>query len=202
MNLARRLVLLVAFGVTACSNASGGPTPSTAADARTALQSLGGTWRDPSPYAYGKAFGQREFTFDRGTWSLRFTLFLDPGGKSPVFTFRTHGRYEVGAASTAVPGAYDTRFTEEQKLLTLDTPDPGLAKAFGFDACGLQVGLEKDVSATGCSRWPAVSACPADHDLLALLAPDRLAFGERPADNDMCTPDKRPTALTPAVQRQ
>ena len=38
-------------------------------------------------------------------------------------------------------------------------------------------------------------------DLLALDA-SGLRFGVRPPDNDMCTPDKTPTALLPAVIRR
>jgi hypothetical protein len=46
-----------------------------------------------------------------------------------------------------------------------------------------------------------VAECPTDHDLLAMVDDGRLAFGVRPKDNDMCTPDKRPRALTPPVHK-
>jgi hypothetical protein len=46
------------------------------------------------------------------------------------------------------------------------------------------------------------SSCSADHDLISLAA-DGLHFGQRPADNDMCTPERRPAALSPlALQRR
>jgi hypothetical protein len=46
-----------------------------------------------------------------------------------------------------------------------------------------------------------VADCGTDHDLLALDATG-LRFGQRPMDNDMCTPDRRPTALLgPVVAR-
>ncbi len=44
-----------------------------------------------------------------------------------------------------------------------------------------------------------VAVCPEDHDLLAIDDAGALRFGVRPPDNDMCTADKRPTALPPAV---
>jgi hypothetical protein len=68
----------------------------------------------------------------------------------------------------------------------------------GMADCGLTVNLEADISVTGCAAWRPVAVCGEDHDLLA-LSDAGLHFGVRPADNDMCTPDKLPTALLPAV---
>lgn len=44
----------------------------------------------------------------------------------------------------------------------------------------------------------AAASCGVDHDLFA-LDDTGLRFGVRPADNDMCSEDKTPTAL---LQRQ
>jgi hypothetical protein len=43
-----------------------------------------------------------------------------------------------------------------------------------------------------------VADCGTDHDLLSLDATG-LRFGARPADNDMCSPELRPTTLTSPV---
>jgi hypothetical protein len=118
-----------------------------------------------------------------------------------VFEFRTSGSYEVLRPSGAVPGAFDALFREEIKELTLLTPDPGLAKAFGLAGCGLEPGVRTDISEKGCALWKPVAACGEDHDLLALDRDDRLYFGVRPADNDMCTANRRPTRLLPPVVR-
>lgn len=67
--------------------------------------------------------------------------------------------------------------------------------------CNLTVNLEADISQTGCAAWRSVAVCGEDHDLFALDATG-LRFGVRPADNDMCTPDKTPTALLPAVVKR
>ncbi|MEL6677705.1 MAG: hypothetical protein AAFQ51_03295 [Pseudomonadota bacterium] len=166
-----------------------------------ALEHLSGTWADPAPYAYGPAFGHRSFTFADGAWTLDFTLSFDPAGAVPVFRFRTGGEYAVVGPSAAQPGAWEADFGEARKLVTLRHPDPDVAAAFGLGECGLEVGVETDISATGCGPWKSVAACPMDHDLLKLTEAG-LHFGERPADNDMCAPGKRPTALTPAVVRQ
>lgn len=166
---------------------------------KVALQNLSGTYMDAQPYVYDEAFGQRTFTFDKGQWTLSFTLGLDPALEQAVFTFRTFGTFEVLDASQTVPGAYDALFLEEKKFLTLETPSPELAAAFGFTSCGLDVGVEHDISETGCALWAAVSECNEDHDLLKLSTEGTLQFGVRSPDNNMCTAQRRPTALTPGV---
>ena len=168
---------------------------------KRALENLAGTYQDETPYAYGEAFGQRTFTFDEGKWTLEFTLGLDPQLEMKVFQFRTYGTYQVLEPSAIVSGAYDALFWEEKKFLTLYTDNPELVQAFGFGSCGLEQGIEKDISTVGCSAWAAVSECNEDHDLLSLDEAGRLYFGERPADNNMCTADKRPTRLTPGVSK-
>lgn len=186
-----RSLLLVFALLPACASVDG---------TQKKLSSLSGTYADPpAGYASGEAFGHRTFTFENGRWTLRFTLALDPQFQAPVFDFRTHGTYEVVGPSATVPDAYDAVFTEDAKYLTLRTSDPKLAEAFGFTACALTPNVEKDVSVTGCLGWKPVSVCGQDYDLLALTAEGGVRFGERPRDNDMCTPAKRPTALTPAV---
>ncbi|MFN7115708.1 MAG: hypothetical protein ACK4TA_02860, partial [Saprospiraceae bacterium] len=128
---------------------------------------------------------------------LKFTLALDPELKNPVFVFRTYGNYEVLRKSKVVKNAYEAVFSEDKKFVTLKTDNQNLVNAFGFAACGLTLNVEKDISQVGCSAWKAVAICHQDHDLLALDESGKLYFGERPADNDMCTADKRPTKLTP-----
>jgi hypothetical protein len=164
------------------------------------LQSLSGKYSDPEAREWGRGtFGKREFTFDDGKWTLNFVLALDPKFENSVFAFRTLGSYEVTNESKTVPGAFETNFTEDKKFVTLLTKDAKLAEGFGLAACGLETGIEKDISETGCSLWKPVATCGTDHDLLALDASGQLYFGVRPPDNDMCKPDKRPTALLPAV---
>lgn len=169
--------------------------------AKEQLQQLSGTYMDLEPYAYGEAFGQRIFTFGDGTWTLRFTLGLDPQLAQPVFEFRTYGTYEVLEPSAVVAEAYEALFLEEKKFLTLKTDNEQLATAFGLASCGLEPNVEKDISVEGCALWAAVAVCNEDHDLLSLDEEGLLYFGERPADNNMCTADRRPTALTPAVTK-
>ena len=115
-----------------------------------------------------------------------------------TFQFRTGGAYRVGEASPTVEGAFHTVFDEDWKHVTLLTPVPEVVAGMGMADCGLTLNLETDISETGCAAWAPVAVCGQDHDILALTDAG-LHFGVRPADNDMCTPDKTPTALLPAV---
>lgn len=168
-----------------------------------AIMALNGTWASSAPEDWGRGtFGTRSFSFDDGAWSLDFALALDPGMKAKVFEFHTTGTYDVQSPSATVPGAYDMLFREVTKALTLRATDPKLIAAFGLAQCNLTADVKTDISATGCAIWKPVAVCGEDYDLLALDAAGKLYFGVRPADNDMCTPDKRPTALLPAVVKQ
>ncbi len=165
------------------------------------LSSLSGTWGSTAPEPWYGVFGTREFTFGDSKWTLTFTHALDPEMKMKTFVFRTGGDYRIEAPSKAVPGAFEAVFDEDWKKLTSYIADPKMAEQFGFAPCGLETGVEKDISAEGCAAWKPVSVCGEDHDLLAMDGKG-LYFGVRPADNDMCTEDKRPVALlTPVVKR-
>lgn len=174
-------------------------TNSSDKDLKRKLENLSGTYADAKPYAYGQAWGKRIFTFDKGKWTLNFTLALDPEMKIQVFRFRTFGSYKVQEKSIKVADTYHAVFFEERKLLTLKTDDENLIKAFGFAPCNMTTNVEQDVSEKGCSGWKSVAECPGDYDLLSLDKEGKLYFGNRPQDNDMCSPDKRPTSLTPPV---
>ena len=183
------LILLNSLSITCSKEGS---------DLKARLESLSGKYSDPKPYIYGKAFGKRVFTFDKGKWTLVFTLALDPEMKKQVFDFRTYGNFIIQDKSN-IPNTYKALFIEDKKFITLKTENKDLIQAFGFMDCNLEIGIEKDISEKGCSLWRPISECASDYDLLSLDDSGKLYFGERPQDNNMCTEDKRPTKLTPAV---
>jgi len=162
------------------------------------LETLSGTYVSPVPERWYGGFGTREFSFENGRWTLSFVHALDADMQVRTFRFRTGGPYAIDAASAIVPGAYEGRFTESQKFVTLLSDDVGIVQAFGFTECGLIVGVEVDISETGCGSWKPVADCGIDHDLFAKDEAG-VHFGQRPPDNDLCTPDKRPIALLPPV---
>ncbi|MGI1661947.1 hypothetical protein ACRDNQ_06880 [Palleronia sp. KMU-117] len=189
-------ILLCALAVSTAACAAL-PALSDASGAAT-LRTLHGTYVSPAVEEWYGGYGTREFVFADGQWSLIFTHALDPAMTMRTFQFRTGGAYRVGAASQIVEGAYDTVFDEDWKHVTLLTDVPEIIAGMGMADCGLTVNLETDISASGCAAWAPVAVCGEDHDLIA-LSDEGLHFGQRPADNDMCTADKRPTALLPAV---
>ncbi len=169
---------------------------------RATLATLSGTWASSQSESWYGAYGTREFRFEDGRWSLRFTLALDPAMQARVFEFRTGGPYYIAQSSKTVPGAFDAVFMEDTKHLTLRTRDTKLLQAFGLAACGLEPDVEKDISIQGCAAWKPVAQCREDHDLLALGQGGQLHFGVRPRDNDMCSADRRPKALLqPVIKR-
>lgn len=179
-------------------------SPAIAADgfaAKAELETLSGTYASTAPENWYGGFATREFSFDDGNWGLSFTHALDPEMKMTTFRFRTEGPYEIGAPSEEVAVAYEGNFTEAKKYVTLLTEDPDLISAFGLADCGLTYGVETDISETGCGHWQTVAACGVDHDLFAKDSAG-VYFGVRPADNDMCTPDRRPTTLLQPVVLQ
>ncbi|WP_075214045.1 hypothetical protein [Mongoliimonas terrestris] len=187
----RLFVLCLAAGLAAT------PAAADSAD-RATLQALHGTYASPAVEEWYGGFGTREFVFRDGRWSLTFVHALDPAMTLRTFQFRTGGAYRVEAPSATVPGAFHTVFDEDWKHVTLLTGAPEIVAAMGMADCGLTPNLEADISVAGCAAWRPVAVCGEDHDLLALSA-EGLHFGVRPADNDMCTADKVPTALLPAV---
>ena len=164
-----------------------------------ALATLSGTWASPDAEPWYGGYGTREFVFSNGQWQLIFTHALDPDMTQRTFQFRTGGGYRVGAAGPE--GSFATDFDEDWKHLTMFLTDPGLIAAFGLADCGLTPNLEADISASGCAAWRPVADCGTDHDILKVEG-DAMFLGVRPADNDMCAPEKRPAALLPAVLRQ
>jgi len=191
----KRLILictLAVFSVACAQNSK--------SEDKQALENLNGTYVDQQGVDWGQGtFGKREFTFENGKWSLKFTLAFDPQMKNQIFIFRTVGTYSVLDKSKSVNDAYNALFIEDKKFVTLKTDIPDVIQGFGFSSCDLTKDVEKDISQSGCSLWKSVADCSEDHDLLKLDIDGKLYFGVRPPDNDMCTADKRPKSLTPAV---
>jgi hypothetical protein len=186
---------LLAAGVALAAGAARAETGWATADA---LRTLSGTYVSSGVEDWYGGFGTREFVFEKGTWSLIFTHALDRKMTQRTFQFRTGGTYEVRQPSTAVKGAFHGVFNENWKHVTLLSANPQVVARMGMADCKLTVNLETDISKTGCASWRPVSECGQDHDLFAMDAKG-VYFGVRPRDNNMCTPDKTPTALLQPV---
>ena len=164
------------------------------------IEAASATYRSAAPEPWYGGFGTREFVFADGRWQLTFTHALDPAMTMRTFEFRTGGPFEIVGASQTVEGAFDGTFVEAWKHVTLLSENADVIAGMGMADCDLTYNLETDISETGCAAWRPVAVCGEDHDLIAMTEAG-VQFGVRPADNDMCTPGKRPTALLPMVAR-
>ncbi|MFN3225626.1 MAG: hypothetical protein ACE360_05185 [Hyphomicrobiales bacterium] len=167
---------------------------------REDLEAVHGTYRSAEPEEWYGAYGTREFTFADGRWQLIFTHALDRDMTMRTFQFRTGGPFEIRELSETVDGAFHGVFHENWKHVTLLTDNPEIVAAMGMADCDLTYNLETDISLTGCGHWLPVAECGEDHDLFAMDEAG-VYFGVRPRDNNMCTPDRTPTALLPVLAR-
>ncbi len=183
--------------VTACS------APQSTAPAAPRVD-LAGRWASACvPNGSGQHI-QLRFAMTPADWSLDYVTYTDAACATPFVTAHIEGPYEVTAPSS-VAGASEASFRFTRKTLRAHgaaaagflSSAQGCGRAFAADA-------DVDISAEGCAGLGQrpVSACGQDYDLVSLDG-DSLRFGQRPGDNDMCTPARRPTALSPlAMQRQ
>ncbi|PTL81623.1 hypothetical protein [Vitiosangium sp. GDMCC 1.1324] len=197
MNPMNRLFLSVAtLGLAAgCATSSG------ASGTRVTANDLKGRWTSavcesmPNPDG-SKTYFKRHFDLQEKQWSLKFETFGDAGCTARLFTARFEGPYTLGKDSEKVAGATEGTFSFGRHYMTAHVQP--VADWFQGAQCGTgswKVGEEQETSATGCVFLRPVAACGLDHDVVKVEG-NQLFFGQRPADNDMCTPDKRPTALT------
>ena len=162
---------------------------------QTPAVDIQGQWQSEQPEgAEAGPFGWREFTITEKEWEVSFTMYADKEKTMPVFTFRAVGPYEIQDKSATVEGAFNAIFRFAKKFVTLKTDNADVIKNLGFDACGLTKDAEQDISETGCSFLTSVAACGQEYDLVK-IADGKFYLGARPADGNMCTEDRRPTAL-------
>lgn len=198
MNRLDRLMLsTLALGLAAGCATSGGASSGT----RVKPHDLQGAWTSavcesmPNPDG-SKTYFQRKFTLTETDWTMHFNAFGDPGCSMKLFTARVEGPYTLRQDSATVGGATEADFGFGRHYMTAYVQP--IADWFQGAGCGGQpwkLGEEQETSKTGCVFFKPVAACGTDHDVVKVEG-RQLFFGQRPADNDMCTPAKRPQALT------
>jgi hypothetical protein len=188
--------LALAAALTACSGAD-----AIADEAAPTGDQLAGTWAsDCVDPGNGQGF-TLAFDLTESTWAVDYTAFADAACTTRNLTVRIEGPYTLGVASAVAPGTREGDFGFTSKTVT---PHNEGAAGFLPQACGsgtFTVGVPTDITAgcPGLGAYP-VSDCPTDHDIVSVVD-DLLRFGARPADNNMCSPDLRPTALGVVLRR-
>jgi hypothetical protein len=188
------ILRLVPVLLAACGSSQHAPAAPPAPD-------VAGHWvSDCTPSPDGKGNFKMAFHNTAGAWQMAYEVFGDPACTAELVEVDVAGPYEIGAPSPTVAGARDAVFHFTSKTVTPKVQ--GLADAINGMSCGggFAVGVAKDVYEHGCpelGQYPKAS-CAADYDLVARDG-DRLRFSQRPADNNLCTPDHRPHALSQLV---
>ena len=140
---------------------------------------------------------QLDFDIQAANWVEDYAVFGDKDGKRKPFTARIECPCVLGGAAGACE--FDGKFSFAKKPVTPhnDAAAKFLASADGCNTAGFKSGTAKDISESGCAKLGQrpLKDCGADFDLVKVEG-DVLTFGERPADQDMCTEAKRPKALS------
>jgi hypothetical protein len=179
--------------------------------AKAPAVSLDGTWASPACEAVpdgkgGKMFFKRTFKIAKGSWAIDFSTYGDEGCSEDkkMVTVDIDGPFKLDGASSKVTGA-----TEAQFLFTHRKATPRSDGAAGWltsiKACGhadWKAGTAVDIDKEGCPALGAYpkKACTGEFDLVKVEGDD-LFFGSRPADGNLCSKDKRPTALGSPVHK-
>jgi hypothetical protein len=139
--------------------------------------------------------------FDR-EWGIAFTQYVDAACQTPAMTAVLRGPYEPTGASRDVPGAFDVTFRFARKALVAH--DAALVDRLNA-ACGgrrWRIGVEQDVTSTGCLGIASIGACPHEYDLVR-IANHELFLGERPRPGeDICAEHRRPQRLRAEALRR
>ncbi|MEB3299695.1 MAG: hypothetical protein VKO21_09450 [Candidatus Sericytochromatia bacterium] len=160
--------------------------------------SIVGKWKSAvTPSSETQSF-QLDFDIQSSTWKVDYTVFGDLQGAVPFVTIHIEGPYEITGPSTAVAGAFEGRFGITKKtLMPRSTYAAEYLNSLNQAATGFKADEALDITSTGFApfgQYP-VSEVDADYDILKVEG-DKLYFGARPDDNNMGTPEKRPTALS------
>lgn len=162
-------------------------------------QDLAGRWDSATCEAIPNGDGthsyiQRHFQLTEAKWTLNLDAFGDAQCQTKLFTARVTGPYTLERDSEKVSGATEGNFVFGERFLTAHLQP--LADAFTQSGCGSgawTVGTERAIPGA-CLFFKPIAQCGTDHDVVKVDG-NKLFFGQRPADNDMCTPEKRPQAL-------
>ena len=197
--------LLVSLGIGLCLlGGCGNAASSPSASAPQPIDITGGWKSECTPMNDTQAFSL-DFAIAAKTWGVDYVVFGDKACSSKFLTVHIEGPYEIDSSSATVPEAREAMFSFTKKTVTPHSAAAAsyLASDAGCKLPGFANGVAQDITGTGCGalgQYP-VAKCPADYDLVKLSG-DTLTFGARPADNDMCTADKRPKALSAVASRR
>ena len=190
---------LACLSATGCATTSTSPEASASATPANSFEAtdLAGTWVGPcfpSPQGDG-SFNQLTFKMTEADWDLDYVAFGDAECTAKFLTVNIKGPYSLGDASAAGEGAREGTFSFASKTVTahMDAAVGVINGACGVTDTAVDSPVDISGGCAGLGAYP-MAECGADHDIV-MLKDNVLHFGQRPADNNMCTSDKRPATF-------
>ena len=173
------------------------PAPKPSASTGLSGADLVGTWVGPcfpSPQGDG-SYNQLTFRMTETEWDLDYVAHGNAECTAKFLTVNIKGPYTIGEASAVAEGAHEGTFSFAAKTVTphMEPAVDVIKKACGTDGAKLGEPLDLSGGCAGLGAYP-ITDCPADNDIV-MVKDNVLSFGKRPADNNMCSPDKRPTSF-------
>jgi hypothetical protein len=142
-----------------------------------------------------KIFYKRLFTITDKTWAMDFSTFGDANcsESTKLLTVDTGGKYKLGKESLA-PGGTEGEFMFSHRKVTPKAKE-NIAWLNSSKICGFAdwtAGKAKDLQKTGCAQFGAypLKDCKGEYDIVKLEG-NKLYFGARPADSNLCSADRR-----------
>jgi hypothetical protein len=134
---------------------------------------------------------QRTFFLAGKNNTIQYRFFADDKCTMGLFSIVFKGGVEIGKPVEGVEGAVEVKVGFDRVLFTLDSPRGGPASK----GCGdgqFEVGVQRDVTESGCLFVKPKALCGVDYDIMKIK--DGMATpGFRTAD--MCKPEGRPNTL-------
>ena len=170
-----------------------------AAPAEFAFQAsdLVGTWQTPcfpSPAGDG-SFNQLTFNLTEAQWDLDYNAYGNAECTALFLAVKIQGPYSLEGASSAADGAREATFGFATKTVTahMDPAVDVIKNACGFEEVAVGTPIDISGGCAGLGAYP-IADCGQDYDIVS-LTDNVLGFGARPADNNMCTKENRPTSF-------
>jgi Adenomatosis polyposis coli down-regulated 1 len=126
-----------------------------------------------------------------GRHNVVYHYFDDAECKKPLMTFNADGRVKSGDAVANIPGATKTDVYFDRVLVTAESPK-GVSQVEKCGKGNWEVGVQQDVTETGCLLIYPKAGCGVDMDIVK-VADGVLTPGVR--TENMCTEAGRPTEL-------
>lgn len=193
-NLVLSIIVVGAFALAGCGDSDTETKPAPTPEVKPTAAELVGKWASAcADNGMGGGF-TLNFDLSESTWKLDYTAYADAACATKNLTVHIEGAYRLGAASKTVMGAREGEFDFGVRTVTPHNDGTAmfLPMACGGGTFTLDMPTDIKGGCAGLGAYP-VADCPTDYDIVKLDG-NTLQFGQRPADNNMCSADKRPTA--------